>query len=275
MRGRAQALVVALIGSWFPLISPATVALVSLRRGTLDGTLVLLWALLPAMAAFWMSDVGPLMPMVTMIGLAVTLAVAVVLRNTMSWPRTLLGLVAVSSLLGLLLAMALPDPVSEITRLLGEMLKQAQPEGEVLPIPSETFVVGLISYVIAVSSLLSLLLARWWQALLYNPGGFQQEFHQMRLAPPQALLCLAAVSYCWLQGGDYQTWSGLFLLPLQIVGVAIVHYAVKARSMGTQWLFLLYLGMLLISPITVLLGIMAVIDTWTNIRARIPSKPQG
>ncbi len=273
MRGRAQASVVALIGSWFPLISPATVALVSLRHGTLDGLLVLLWALLPALAAFWISEMGPLMPMVTIIGLAVTLAVAVLLRSSSSWPKALLGLVAMSCLAGLSLALVLPNPVQEVTLVLGEMLEQAQQGDQVLPAPSETFVIGLISYVIAVSSWWSLLLARWWQSMLYNPGGFQLEFPQMRLSPLQALVCLAAFSYCWLQGGDYQTWSGLFVLPLQVVGVAIVHYAVKARNMGSQWLIMLYLSMLLISPITVLLGIIAVIDTVTIGRARSPSKP--
>mgnify|MGYP007113695048 CR=1 FL=1 len=35
-----------------------------------------------------------------------------------------------------------------------------------------------------------LLLGRWWQALLYNPGGFRSEFHQLRLYPALAWLAL-------------------------------------------------------------------------------------
>lgn len=272
MRGRVQASVVALIGSWFPLISPATVALVSLRHGTLDGIMILLWALLPALVTFWMSEMSPLMPMVTITGFAVTLSAAQLLRNGASWSQTLMGLVAISCLIGGCFGIAMPEPIQQITQLLNEMLVEFEKNGQVLPALSETFVIGLISYVIAASSLLSLLLARWWQSLLYNPGGFQQEFHQMRLTPPQALLCVGIAFFCWLQAGDLQTWLGLVMLPLQMVGLAIAHYAVKARNLGKQWLVMLYLGMLLVGPITVLLGIIAVFDSWTNLRARIPPK---
>jgi hypothetical protein len=116
------------------------------------------------------------------------------------------------------------------------------------------------------------MLARWWQATLYNPGGFQQEFHQLRLNPIQAVACFAAVIYCWSQGGDYQTWSSLFALPLLLVGIAIVHHLVKVKNVSRQWLVLFYIALLLFSPLTVLLVTLAVMDTWTNFRARIQPK---
>ncbi len=272
MRGRVQAAVVAIAGSWFPLISPATVALVTLRRGSLDGSMILLWAMLPALAALWISNLGPLMPVVTFAGLLVTYLAAQLLRSSNSWPSTMMGVIALSCLLALLTAMAIPDPVADITRALGDMFAQMQaeaPEGTAILAPSENFVVGLIAYVVAVSSLLSVLLGRWWQALLYNPGGLQAEFHSLRLSPVQALACFAALLYCWLQGGDYRIWASVFGLPLVLVGVAIVHYAVKARAMGVQWLILFYLGLLLVSPLTALLAIMAVMDTWIDFRSRI------
>lgn len=275
MRGRAQAAIVAIAGSWFPLISPATVALVTLRRGSLDGALILLWALLPALAALWVSDLGPLMPVVTFAGLLVTFSAAQMLRRAASWASTLLGLVALSCLAALLVALAIPDPVAGITRALGEMFREMQaeaPEGVSFSPPSETFVLGLIAYVVAVSSALSLLLGRWWQALLYNPGGLQAEFHNLRLTPAQALVCFGALLYCWWQGGDYRIWASVFSLPLVLVGVAIVHYSVKARAMGVQWLVLFYLGLLLVSPLTALLAIMAAMDTWIDFRARIKGK---
>lgn len=272
MRGRAQATVVALVGSWFPLISPATVALVSLRRGVSDGMILLLWAALPALIALVISDIGPLMTMVTIAGLATTFVAALALRGTPSWARTLMGLVAVASLSGLLLAWAEPDPVAGVTSALGDMLGQLQaqaPAGTEAFVPSVTFVVGLVSYVIAVNSLLSLLLARWWQAALYNPGGFQAEFHQLRLNPVQALVCLAAVVYCWQQGGDYHTWGSLFGLPLLVSGIALVHAVVKARRFGGQWLVLFYLALLLVNPLTLVLMAVATLDTWIHFRARL------
>ena len=38
----------------------------------------------------------------------------------------------------------------------------------------------------ALTILSALFIARWWQAMLYNPGGFQQEFHIPSL-PPQTV----------------------------------------------------------------------------------------
>lgn len=275
MRGRAQATVVALIGSWFPLISPATVALVSLRRGVSDGVIILLWAALPALIALAISDIGPLMTMVTIAGLATTFVAGLVLRLNASWAQTLIGIVAMASFSGLILAWAEPDPVAGVTNALGDMLTQMQaqaPGNAEVFTPSVTFVVGLVCYVIAVNSMLSLFLARWWQAALYNPGGFQSEFHQLRLNPVQALLCLAAVLYSWQQGGDYHTWGSLFGLPLLVSGIALVHFTVKARNFGGQWLVLFYLALLLVNPLTLVLMAVATLDTWINFRARIAPK---
>ncbi len=272
MRGRAQASVVALIGSWFPLISPAAVALVTLRRGLFDGSVILLWALLPALLAFVISDMGPLMPVVTIVGLLVTLVVAMMLRNSSSWPAALMGLTALSALSAVLMALVIPDPVAGVTEALGEMLEQMRaqaPEGAVIAKPSTTFVLGLIAYVIAVSSFLSLLLARWWQALLYNPGGLQTELHQLRLKPVASLACFGAVMYCWQQGLDYQHWAGLFGFPLLVVGAAIAHNLVKTKKLGGQWLILFYLVLVFASPIVM---VMAVLDTWTDFRSRVAAK---
>lgn len=275
MRGRAPASVVALLGSWFPLISPAAVALVTLRRGLSDGVIVLLWALLPALATLVVSDLGPLMALVTVAGLLTTYWVALLLRSGNDWSRALMGLVALSTLSGLLLSQLVPDPVAGITEALGGILKQIQADAnteQAMALPGDGFVIGLLSYVIAVNAMMSIVLARWWQATLYNPGGFQQEFHQLRLNPVQGIACFAAVIYCWSQGGDYQTWSSLFALPLLLVGIAIVHHTVKARAISGQWLVLFYIALLLFSPLTVLLVTLAVMDTWTNFRARIQPK---
>lgn len=274
MRGRVQAAVVALLGSWFPLISPATVALVSLRRGPTDGLQILVWALLPAAVALVASHLGPLMAMATVAGLVAVYLAALLLRNSVSWAYAMMGLVALSTLAALLLALVVPDPVQGLTQALGGVMEQMQAQGPeaqapTVALPSETFVVGLIAYVIALNGLMSLLLARWWQAVLYNPGGFQAEFHQLRLSGYQALVCMAAALYCLAQSGDYHTWGSVFALPLVIVGVAIVHHIVKALKLGGHWLVMFYLAVLFFSPVTLALTVIAFVDTWVNIRGRI------
>lgn len=281
MRGRLQAATVALIGSWFPLVSPAVVALVSLRKGAYEGSLTLVWAMMPALftlvlASQGVSDMGPLMPFVTLIGLLVVFLAAQVLRLTISWSRALTGLVALSVAGAWVLAITLPNPVQSLTDALGNLMRELQsnaPEGAPIASPDGTFVLGLIAYVLALSSLGSVLLARWAQAKLYNPGGFRQEFHQLRLAPVQALVCAAAAVYCLMQPAGYQAWASVFSLPLLLAGIALIHAIVHARKMAVTWLVMLYIGLFLVGPLTVAIACLGIADTWLNLRNRLNVNP--
>jgi hypothetical protein len=240
--------------------------------------MILLWAALPALATLFVSDMGLMMTLITIEGLLVTFIIALMLSSQFSWSQSLIGLVVLSCFSGLLLNWVDPETVQSVTDSLTKMLEQmrAQTEQtEVWEVPSPNFVVGLISYVIALNSLLSLLLARWWQSTLYNPNGFQAEFHQLRLGPVQTTVCIAAMALCWSQGGDYQTWASLMGLPLLLAGIALVHHTVKTRNAGGQWLVLFYLMLVLISPLTMALMLVAALDTWINFRARIAPKNQG
>lgn len=275
MRGRLQASVAALIGSWFPLISPATVALVTLRRGVSDGTFVLLVAMLPALLALFASDLGPLMALITMLSLLLVFAVALVLRRSISWGAAIMAMVALSSAASLLLGQLVPAPVEGLVEILGDLFKEIEAQAQQgeqaaqLPVPGERFALGLIAYVLALSSIASLILARWWQSMLYNPGGFGAEFRQLRLNMSSVLICFVSALYCFSQGSDYAIWASLFGFPLLLQGIAIVHFVVKQRQMGTQWLVLMYLALIFASPVAMLLTLLAVLDSWIDFRGRL------
>jgi hypothetical protein len=99
-------------------------------------------------------------------------------------------------------------------------------------------------------------------------------FHQLRLKPAAAITSLVATAYCMSVGGDYQLWGSLFMLPLLLAGVAIVHRAVAARRLGVQWLVLFYMALVLFNPIVMMvLTVIAFLDTWLNFRGRLREKP--
>lgn len=274
MRGRLQASVAALIGSWFPLISPATVALVTLRRGASDGGLILLVAMLPAFLALFASDLGPLVALLTMISLLLVFGVALVLRRNVPWAAAIMAMVALSSAAVLLLGQLVPAPIGQVVQALGDVLKEVQAEaGEQavqLPELGERFVLGFIAYALAFLSIASLILARWWQSILYNPGGFGDEFRQLRLNLSSVLICFLSAMYCFSQDSEYATWGALFSFPLLLQGIAIVHFVVNKRQMGVQWLVLMYLALLFASsPIVLLLTLLTVLDSWIDFRGRL------
>lgn len=276
MRGRPQAALVATIGNLIPLISPATVALISLRRSTYDGLLVAIWALLPTLLLLAFSDVDPVLLAATMLVVIAVLICAQVLRNTASWVTTLIALISVSAAASLFAWQMAPDIVGAFTQQLNEMLER--PAGEAngtVTVVTPVFFSGLIAYVIALHVLGSLILGRWWQATLYNPGGLREELHALRLPKMIAggfalgsLLCLSV-------GSDYVLWSNLLLLPLVVSGAALVHYAVSAMGLGSFWLVLFYIGLVLIGPMSILVTALGMADSFMNLRARLPKRGSG
>ncbi|MGB3611738.1 MAG: hypothetical protein WA987_15295 [Cellvibrio sp.] len=274
MRGRTQAAVVAVLGTAVPVLTPATIALVSLRKGISNGFLILLWGLLPMLISLAMGQMQPLMPILAISGFVVTYLSALILRNSMSWAYTLMGLVALSILTALLQLILVPDLLARLMDSLAEFVKQlfSEMEPSAVTMPGQAFVVGMIAYVTALGSLFGLIVGRWWQASLYNPGGFAEEFQQFRLNTVQAVVCMAAAIYCLTQSPDYRTWATLFVLPLLVMGVAIVHRLVAVKRMGTQWLVGFYVLVFLLDVIAQLLVIVAFLDTWLNFRGRFKPK---
>lgn len=274
MRGRTQAAVVAVLGTAVPVLTPATIALVSLRKGIGNGLLILLWGLLPMLISLAMGQMQPLMPILAISGLVVTYVTALILRNSVSWPYTLMGLVALSTLAALLQLVLVPDLLAQLTASLAEFVKQlfSEVEPSAVEMPGQTFVVGMIAYVTAMGSLFGVIVGRWWQAALYNPGGFAEEFQQFRLNSLQAIVCMAAAIYCLTQSPDYRSWATLFVLPLLVMGVAIVHRFVAVKRMGTPWLVGFYVLVFLLDVVAQLLVIVAFLDTWLNFRGRFKPK---
>lgn len=273
MRGRTQAVGAALLGSLIPLLAPATVALVTLRRGPSEGLWVLLWGLLPVVIMLALQSAGaPL----TLVGVLAVYGGATLLRTSASWRHTLMGMVAINTLGALLLGLLAPERVALLVETLSDFIAQLQQQApEPLPLPAvdATLVLGLAAALISLSSILGLILGRWWQALLYNPGGFASEFRALRLGPVEALVCAAAVGYCSLQPGNYGGWQVVFMLPLVFAGIALVHGLAAQRNLALPWLVAFYVMLVVLQPLYTMLAALAFVDTWLNFRGRKRQQP--
>lgn len=271
MRGRMQAALVAFCGNLLPLMSPAAVGLVSLRKGLFEGLWAVLWALLPLLFALYAGGFSPVVILASIAALAVVPAAAEVLKVSASWCYTLLFISAVSGGLAILLDLLFGAELAALQELLAQFFVEMQSESEIANkfVPEHPFILGLLGYVVALNAVLSLMLARWWQALLYNPGGFQQEFHQLRLGVKQAAILLVIVVACQLGSPQYLGWSELFGLPLLLSGIALVHFTVANRQLGGHWLVIFYIGLLTIGPLSLMLIGVGFIDSIMNFRSRL------
>lgn len=273
MRGRLQALVVAVAGAGsllFCWVSAAAIALVTLRRGAGQGAWLLLWAVLPAgalMLAF--GDSGPL---ALLLGTGV---LALVLRLSVSLPMALLASVPVGLVTGLAVAM-FGGPVLEqmlvfFDQFLGNLEQQMAAEGAAavtLARPTALQVAGMLGAANAVFSVLCLLLARWWQAALYNPGGFGSEFRTLYYPPAVSTLLLVAALALASFGLEYRSWAAICLVPLTAAGLALLHARMQMRGRSTGLLVGFYVAWVLFDLAKIMVVIAAVADSWLGFRQR-------
>lgn len=287
MRGRSQATLVAAASAMLSLILPlvglissAVIALVTLRRGAGEGLIVGTFAGfaggLLAFAA--LGSPLPTVGFVMMLWLPVWV-LGLVLRQT----RSLALAVQVAALFGLLVVAGIhlftPDPAAYWMELL-EPVRRSLVGGividadvsEQLVVQAARWMTGAFAATFYFQLLLSLFLGRWWQALLYNPGGFGAEFRALRVRSGVAYLALGLVVVVLVL--DEVMWATellLLLVPLFFLqGVAIVHSLAHAYSAQRGWLIGFYGLLLLAMPYAEILAAgVGFLDNWVDLRTRV------
>ena len=273
MRGRAQACGVAVFGSLLPIISPASIGLVTLRKNSSEGLIVALWALLPWLALYLTSTMSPLLTLAPAAALIVIVVAANILRTTVSWQWTLIGAGIASavavSIVGVVASGDVDQVVAEFADLVAQVSAQAGVSEELSLVPDRTFVLGLLAWMVALTVVCGLFVARWWQALLFNPGGFREEFHGFRLEQRVAVILFAIVVAGVALPREYTPWVELMSLPLLIAGVALIHSSVALMNWGVHWLGLMYFGLFFIGPTGAVLVGLGLVDSILNLRSRL------
>lgn len=270
------------------LLSNAAIGLITLRMGWQRGLMIatVSSAVLAGLSLITQAD--PLMGFVLsmMVWLPV-IALAALLGNTVSWSRTLSVLLGIAVVGILLFHLNVGDPVK---------FWQAQPAWQefvvladtmkVFPadLPAEdkqqildsipTLLAGGIAAIASILLILSLLLARHWQAMLYNPGGFSEEWRQMNVGKIPALLMVGVIGLAIM--GKQPTaidvvFAGLAIFVFQ--GLALVHSVVGSLQQHKGWLVGMYV-LLFLMPVQVgiLLAAFGIIDGLADFRSQIKAR---
>ena len=263
MKGRKQAiLAVALLGliPLVNLLNPVIVGLVMLRKGVREAAIIFAWAILPIGA--W-AMAGDIVPLIMLIGIS---GLAWLLRETESWEFTLLASIAigVSVEVYLRLQSAVLDVVFQQLEL---YLQTNNLQGMQLEDLRETLT-SFIGAVYMFLAIMLLMLARWMQAALYNPGGFQSEFYRLRIERKVALILLVLMLLASFQVVMPQTWMLYLILPLLVSGLALIHAVVAKKKLATMWLVALY-ALMMLPVVLQMIALLALIDSWYDFRARL------
>ncbi|MFQ6591447.1 MULTISPECIES: hypothetical protein [Pseudomonas] len=280
MRGRVQATLVVAGFAALPLfywLGAAAGCLVLLRRGLKDAVGVLALGLLPAL--IWWLQLGDPRVLLVLLGSS---SLALVLRASESWVRTLLVSVALGLVYSVMLGAAFRPQIEalaqEIVKILplalGDIYQQLSVDERArfvsLIAPVLT---GLIAALLQVVSVMSLILGRYWQALLYNLGGFGREFRSIRIPTGPAMLLLA----CMVVGPNFGPQMALLApicsVPLVFAGLALIHGLVARKRLARFWLVGLYVTLLLFMQLIYpLLVVLAIVDGLIDFRGRLAPK---
>lgn len=293
VRGRAQAVTVAALCAVLSLklpplsyVSGAVAGLATLRYGASEGGIVVGGSVLLA-AVFTYLVAGS--PWPVLIFAATTWIPAWVLCGVLRWSSSQALALTVAAVLGMLVVLgmhlAVPDTAAWWREILHEVVKRAAGGGDLglgaaqvkrLSTAVEhwaPFMTGLLGAGVVLGFVLTLFLARWWHAVLDNPGGFGREFRAMRLDRRLILttlgLTVLALTVNAATGGLAADLLGPLVIVLMVQGVAVAHALAWKRRASVWWLMLLYGALLLLPQETVmLLAAVGVTDPWVDARGR-------
>ncbi|MDO9241799.1 MAG: hypothetical protein Q7U30_17455 [Methylicorpusculum sp.] len=286
MRGRMSAMMVAstlaLISLILPpvsIVSSATVALVTLRRGAYEGLYVLISSSVAAALLGFLVLGGYQFALLYGLVLWIPIwLISIVLREG----RHLSLAVEIAVLLGaaavLLFYGVQEDPASLWESVLVQIAKPMMDANPDVPMESvqqslktfARFMTGIIAAGAVYGMLFGLFLGRWWQATLYNPGGFRQEFLALSTHPRLAIGSVLVVLAAWWTRGvlSEAAWnvSILFFVLYTFIGSAVLHNLMARTKISHFLVPMMYVTLLLIPHVMLPVAVLGLLDTWLNLR---------
>lgn len=242
-------------------LSAAGVGLVTLRAGAAQGLLIIGGAGAALALLGLLTLGGPALGMAyaVLVWLPVW-GLAAVLNRTGSLAFTLGCAACMGALLVSAVHLWIADPVAAWRTVLESGLRPALEQAGVVHEPAQMdqllsdmarLMTALIAATMVSSFCVSLFLARWWQALLYNAGGFQAEFRALRFGRAFALPVVLLVIGGVVAQGVMRQWLVELIAVVVAVymfqGLAFVHRTVALRNAHRMWLVAMY-GLLLVIP---------------------------
>ena len=256
LRNPLNAIVTAFILAILPITGLASgliLGLISLRQGLQKSASVLIAVCLPAVILYLLGTQNGVFMLAIYLGIWLG---AGLLRRTASWSITLQSI-----------ALSIAVIIVLINNLYGAEIQVWQKDwiNIAQPITSD-YLIGILAASMSMIIYGLLILSRWWQAVLFNPGKLRAELHAIRANKLFASLFVIMVII--VEFAKVAFLANLLLvlnLPLLIAGVSLLHYLIFTKKWSGAWLFLVYLSALLAST---LIGVLAIIDSWLNFRVR-------
>jgi hypothetical protein len=285
-RSRQHAATVALVFaflSFFDLpvgwVAAVIIAFVTLQKGPKEGLVVLAWAILPAVAMLYLGHTAIFLD-TFLLHYFLTWIFAVIFHRYKSWTVLLqlaavLGIIAV---LGVHTYYAHADIQNWWTGQINFFLKDFK-LAEILGITPKQMQIwvqyfamlatGISAAGIALTNLLNLFLARWWQSLLNTSIQLRQEYYRIRMNYMASLSLLLIAAAVLIQGQLFIDVLPIAAMPFVFAGLSLLHTFCANKKNGVLLLIIFYgLSVVLCFYAAILLTLASFADSF-NIKRKI------
>lgn len=267
--------ILALVFAPFLVITGAIVCLSALRHGDWAGLKVVIFASLASGAVFFLVMHGSSLAIVLSVALVPLLVLAAILRRTKRQGLTLTAAGGFALAYAVFMRLTLENVHAYWAERLTTFSEAVTSQGgRFLEADELSLVAGMMhgSTIVLVMMFLvgSLMLGRWWQSALYNPGGFGTEYRELVLPRP-LLPIAAAVSVISLMKVGGTGLSGDVLLVLMVLfalqGLAVVHSRMKQKDLPVAILVATYIFLILLPHILgVVMAFLGIVDQVIDFR---------
>lgn len=261
------------------VVSSASVALVTLRRGAFEGLYVVVCSSVAAgLLGFFLLGNYQFALLYGMVLWVPVWLISIILREG----RHLSLAVEIAVLIGVLGVVGFYLYDMESATMWKNILSQMVPANA--PVEDVQRTVNVLSHymtgVVAAGTVFGLLfglfLGRWWQSVLYNPGGFRQEFLSLNTHPRLAIGSIAVVVIALLSSGVISEifWNITILLFVLYVfiGAAVLHTVFASMKLSRYMVPMFYLTLFLIPHAMLPVAIVGLSDAWLNLRNKFSNQ---
>ena len=265
-------------------------AFVTLRKGAFEGVLVTAAATIPYFLIYASQYSGNnLLVYGVVVAVAsnlLTFMFAVLLRQYENWSLVLDLAIVVGVIIVGMVHFAYPDiqnwwatqmiaSVNKTTESLSEIQQQTSTQSYIDAVADtvaavKPFVTGFITLIVLLSALMPVLIARWWQAVMFNPGGLRKELYQVRLSYFVGFIFVGCMALALFGNATAQDMMPVIIGSYCIAGLSLLHALLGATELWWLWLAFIYLGLIFLSfLVAIIIAFIALMDTSIDFRKRL------
>jgi hypothetical protein len=258
----------------FAVISGAVVTLVALRNRLPEIAAVLLVACGICAVFLWITLDRPVIALQLLLLWSLSALAAIILRKSSNLALAMLVPMGAGLAVIAFIFATFPEPAD----FWKEVLLQS---GQALGLEPDTpgfaevvahrarLMTGMVAAAVMVGMSSCLMLGRWWQASLYDAGGFGREFRNLRFGRMISLV-IVGVYALFMWNGSELLASVLCVLAAMYAfqGLALAHAFASARALSGLALAGFYVILLVSIYAKLLLSVLGMVDAWVDARRR-------